>query len=112
MSKVVKVASKKVQKEAMLFKGTEIVKISSKKVVKDAIKFEGVDGVLVTKELSDYLGRGSNTWHPNPGDGTIRIVTPEGEMICRPGDYIIKGLKGEFYPINPEVFAKTYEILE
>jgi len=39
----------------------------------------------------------------------IYIATLEGEMRADPGDWIIKGVKGEFYPCKPDIFAKTYE---
>ena len=37
------------------------------------------------------------------------ISTLEGVMLARPGDMIIKGVAGEFYPCKPDVFAATYE---
>lgn len=37
------------------------------------------------------------------------IVTLEGDMEASVGDYIIKGVKGEFYPCKPDVFSTTYE---
>lgn len=39
----------------------------------------------------------------------VRIVTLEGEMHAQPGDWIIKGVAGEFYPCKPDIFAATYE---
>lgn len=39
----------------------------------------------------------------------LLIDTLEGVMHASVGDYIIKGVKGEFYPCKPDVFAKTYE---
>lgn len=39
----------------------------------------------------------------------LLIPTPEGEMICRIGDWIIRGVNGEFYPCKPDIFEKTYE---
>lgn len=33
----------------------------------------------------------------------------EGEMRCRQGDWIIKGVKGEFYPCKNDIFEATYE---
>lgn len=39
----------------------------------------------------------------------ILIPTLEGDMAARPGDFIIKGVNGEFYPCKPDIFAKTYE---
>jgi len=37
------------------------------------------------------------------------IQTLEGEMTGKVGDYIIKGINGEFYPCKPDIFLKTYE---
>jgi hypothetical protein len=39
----------------------------------------------------------------------IYIKTLEGEMRCQVGDWIIKGVKGEFYSCKPDIFALTYE---
>jgi hypothetical protein len=38
----------------------------------------------------------------------IAIDTLEGTMTAVPGDYIIKGVQGEFYPCKPDIFAATY----
>ena len=48
------------------------------------------------------------------GDGgepdlTIRIETLEGEITASLNDWIIKGVKGEFYPCKPDIFEATYE---
>lgn len=41
---------------------------------------------------------------------TILVIhTLEGDMEASVGDYIIKGVNGEFYPCKPDIFAKTYE---
>lgn len=40
------------------------------------------------------------------------IDTLEGQMTVSDGDYIIKGVNGEFYPCKPDIFHKTYEIIE
>lgn len=42
----------------------------------------------------------------------IDIETLEGEMRAEMGDWIIKGVKGEFYPIKNEIFIETYDKLE
>lgn len=39
------------------------------------------------------------------------IKTLEGMMTVRDGDYIIEGVQGEYYPCKPDIFEKTYEIL-
>jgi hypothetical protein len=42
----------------------------------------------------------------------LLIVTLEGEMLGRQGDWIIRGVQGEFYPCKPDIFAATYELVE
>lgn len=42
-------------------------------------------------------------------DSGIAIKTLEGIMRADPGDWIIRGVKGEFYPCKPDIFAATYE---
>lgn len=39
----------------------------------------------------------------------ITVHTLEGQMIAKPSDYIIKGVKGEFYPCDLEVFKQSYD---
>lgn len=39
----------------------------------------------------------------------LKIKTLEGTHLARQGDYIIKGVNGEFYPCKPDIFEKTYE---
>ena len=40
---------------------------------------------------------------------SLVIKTLEGHMRASPGDWIIKGVKGEFYPCKPDIFEQTYE---
>lgn len=44
-------------------------------------------------------------------DGTESVVIPtlEGDMTVSSGDYVIRGVQGEFYPCKPDIFAATYE---
>ena len=42
----------------------------------------------------------------------ILINTLEGPMIASYGDYIIKGIHGEFYPCKPDIFEKTYDLIK
>jgi hypothetical protein len=50
------------------------------------------------------------------GMGTLSslliIPTLEGQHVATIGDYIIKGVKGEFYPCKPDIFEMTYEPVE
>lgn len=44
-----------------------------------------------------------------PEDGTMLIKTLEGEMCAQPGDWIIRGIKGELYPCKKDIFEATYD---
>ena len=62
------------------------------------------DGIKM-EELSAFLG-----WpHDRNRYNWLDINTLEGVMKAMPGDWIIKGVKGEFYPCKPDVFEATYE---
>jgi len=45
-------------------------------------------------------------------NGTVVIPTLEGQHIANVGDWIICGIKGEFYPCKPDIFEATYEPAE
>jgi len=48
--------------------------------------------------------------HAFSDDGAqVHILTLEGTMSGDKGDYIIKGVQGEFYPCKPDIFAETYD---
>lgn len=60
-------------------------------------------------------GRFEATEKPSdPTDVAYRLAIPtlEGVMQATPGDWIIKGVQGEFYPCKPDIFAATYEAVE
>ncbi len=44
-------------------------------------------------------------------ESSLYVDTLEGRHEAKPGDYIIKGIKGEFYPCKPDIFLKSYDIL-
>lgn len=58
------------------------------------------------EELIDFVG--SDLVISN---GKIIIKTLEGLMYADPGDWIIKGVQGEFYPCKPDIFEMTYEFI-
>lgn len=58
-------------------------------------------------EVMDFVDAGG-FW----GDGTFDIHTLEGVMSASPGDFIIRGVQGEFYPCKPDIFQATYEVVE
>jgi hypothetical protein len=80
-------------------------KYRKKPVVIDAFQYTGV----LTSELDNFLV--GATWSFDPSEG-IKIATLEGVMKADPYDWIIKGVKGEFYPCKPDIFDATYEKVE
>jgi len=46
------------------------------------------------------------------GNPTLTIQTLEGDMVASIGDWIIKGVQGEFYPCKPDIFEQTYETVD
>lgn len=62
-------------------------------------------------ELQDFVGESLliDMKTKSIDDTGIKIETLEGSLAICKGDYIIKGIKGEFYPCKPDIFAATYE---
>jgi len=70
---------------------------------------------LTTKnwgELQDWINANGGCAHLGSGDISVLIRTLEGLLRADLGDWIIRGVKGEFYPCKPDVFAATYELVE
>lgn len=44
--------------------------------------------------------------------GVLHVITLEGVMHAKPGDMLIRGVKGELYPCKPDIFAATYELVK
>ncbi len=63
-----------------------------------------------TQGSYDYLGdeRPEHGVSIDPADGAMVIHTLEGEMKVSRGDYVIRGVQGEFYPCKPDIFEATY----
>jgi hypothetical protein len=57
-------------------------------------------------ELQDWSN--GDVEHSMDGDGTL-VYSLEGPMRFNEGDYIIKGVRGEFYPCQKDIFEETYE---
>lgn len=85
------------------------MKFRKKPVVVEATQWDCK--VQTLRKLQDM---GMETTYYSTGLGIdsisdLRIKTLEGEHIASLGDWIIKGVKGEFYPCKPDIFEKTYE---
>ena len=75
-----------------------------------------IEAVQLTKsnwqELEQFLGMEdwrAGKWWANPLKNELGIVTLEGTMVATEGDWIIRGVRGEFYPCKPDIFEATYE---
>ena len=81
------------------------VRYRKKPVVIEAVKFTGIND----KQIETFTGPGI-VWRPAVGNtDALMVNTLEGSLQAAPGDWIIRGVKGEFYPCKPDVFAATYE---
>jgi len=78
------------------------MKYRKKPVVIDAVQFIGENH----NEIAEFIGDAGCRSHST---GSITISTLEGAMNASKGDFIIKGVNGEFYPCKPDIFHKTYE---
>lgn len=65
----------------------------------------------IKKGTVKIIANDSN-WAPHDTIPIMRIKTLEGIMCAKMGDYIIKGISGEIYPCKPDIFEKTYEIVD
>ena len=91
------------------------MKYRKKPVVVEARRVEEISEI---KELCKWCGGYFQRAAINPqsnnedtGPGGIVIPTLEGVMLARLGDWIIKGVAGEFYPCKPDIFEATYEAI-
>jgi hypothetical protein len=82
-------------------------KFRKRPVIIEAMQVPKHEDPLAWGYLVGFLNGGAN-WEVNSVAG-IHIHTLEGTMFGEVGDWIIKGVKGEFYPCKPDIFAETYE---
>ena len=80
------------------------MKYRKKPVEIEAIQWNGGN----VQEIIDFVGNACNVDMLY----TLVIHTLEGNMLANPGDFIIKGVQGEFYPCKPDIFEQTYEMIE
>lgn len=82
-----------------------------KPVEVEAFQWSGETGEIVVPEwFAEYVETQCSPIAQNKfGESVVLIETLEGIMTAEPGDYIIKGVKGELYPCKPDIFHMTYE---
>lgn len=87
------------------------MKFRKKPVLIEAIQFNNLDDyirIIVWMKKSEFTSA-EEVRYETP---LMLIPTLEGMMAANPGDWIIRGVKGEFYPCKPDIFAATYEPVE
>jgi hypothetical protein len=77
------------------------MKYRKKPVVIDAVKL-GIDNIHIVEEFMSPC-------RTRQTDLGLEIKTLEGTMLAGWGDFIIMGVKGEFYPCKPDIFEATYD---
>lgn len=91
-------------------------KYRKRPVVIEAMEWDGaaesassvIEWVLVNGQSITYHCANDEECRLEVGGHVLRIPTLEGNMDASAGDFIIKGVNGEFYPCKPDIFAKTY----
>ena len=65
-------------------------------------------GAEPSQEFLDFIEKSDREITSGRDEG-LEIETLEGVMYAAPGDWIIRGIQGEYYPCKPDIFAATYE---
>lgn len=86
---------------------TDPTRYRKKPVVVDAIRYQPHENCA---EVARFTGEGDpGCCDEDDASTEWSITTLEGTMTAQPGDWIIRGVKGELYPCKPDVFEATYE---
>jgi len=88
-----------------------IKKYRKKPVIIEAILFIGDNWQEIQKWMYKSGSKRFKSCETNKRGEVVGIIikTLEGKMKADIGDYVIKGISGEFYPCKPDIFEKTYE---
>lgn len=85
---------------------TKPIKFRKKPVVIEAIQYKG------TTESFGAIKKWCDSIFYRESFEIVYIETLEGDMIVSKGDWVIRGIRGEFYPIKNDIFKETYERVE
>lgn len=91
-----------------------MAKFRRKPIVVEAMQFEA--NYKGAQKIIDWVNKETG-WNPDKNTdppimyyyGDLTIRTLEGDMHASDGDWIVKGTEGEFFPVKPKIFKKTYE---
>ncbi len=88
----------------------EVKKARKKPVEIEFMQFSDINSVEVISSWAE--GKIKHKVSHKFNIGYMYIETLEGTMTASLGDYIVKGVDGEFYPVKPDIFEQTYEVLK
>lgn len=88
------------------------MKYLKKPVIIEAVQFTGFNPSVIKKFAGDNCEVEVYDNGVTAPIANIVIHTLEGDMRVSKGDYIIKGVSGEFYPCKSNIFEQTYECIE
>lgn len=90
-------------------RGERVMRFRKKPVEVEAIEWTGKN----MKEIRKFVGsRAMFQEHVQTKEPILTISTLEGSHLASIGDWIIRGIKGEFYPCKPDIFKQTYDLVE
>ena len=80
------------------------------KYIKKPIVIEAMKYIGSKSRIERFVGMENLIWEIDyvNANELLYIKTPEGNMLVSEGDYVIKGLHGEFWPINKAIFEEIY----
>ena len=81
-------------------------------VVIEAMKYTGLNASEIIAWAHKGLPAIANSIIVRDVGGLLNVRTLEGEMMAERTNWIVKGIKGEFYPVREDIFEATYEKVE
>lgn len=97
---------KPVEVWALQYDGPQVVEASGSDIPREAPEFMAVRKFIGSTFSAALVG---SVTHGGPNQYAPAVRTLEGVMRIMPGDWVIKGVRGEFYPCKPSIFDATYE---
>jgi hypothetical protein len=90
---------------------SDAIKYRKRPVVVEAMQWDGTEeSAFSIIDWANPISGSINYWSASDTPSAELVIpTLEGDMVAREGDFIIRGVRGEYYPCKPDIFAETYE---
>lgn len=102
------IVSREYKKKPVVITATQLTQENLDGVLHMFSQTHKLSKVFLTAETFDDLAPQASQ-AGQADKAALLIHTLEGNMLAKPGDYIIKGVQGELYPCKPDIFEATYE---